>query len=305
VTGLGKIVLLLGVVSVSCHHGGEAPSAVAQGTKVGQSTSDATAVGAAPKARAEVAAPPARPALSSSSAVPAPGVQTSTPSATWELRLLKLYSGYSKAPDARAAIVRELFAPRVRRFLGRADVSVEQVVSVIHQFFRAHPNPYYLLERPVEAVPHASGTSVRARVSAKWEETCPEVWAQEGWICQREQLLDVRIEADGEGRIVELVESRGPRRKYRALVDAKGYDEPHSRCEEASALTPVVDIAKGAVIEATGSAVLGVTCGPCEGIRQFKQGDVTFWAVASGCFRIYDEATGPHTGFEDFLELVQ
>jgi hypothetical protein len=243
--------------------------------------------------------------LSTSGAVPAPASQSPTPSATWELRLLKLYSGYSKAPDARAAIVRELFAPQVRRFLGRADVSVEQVISAIHQFFRAHPNPYYVVERPIEAVPHAGGTSVRARVSAKWEETCPEVWAQEGWICHREQLLDVRIEADDEGRIVELVESRGPRRRYRTLVDVQGYDEPHSRCEEASALTPVVDIAKGAVIEATGSAVFGMTCGPCEGIRQFKQGDVTFWTVTSGCFRIYDEATGPHTGVEDFLELVQ
>ena len=219
------------------------------------------------------------------------------------MRLSKLYSGYSKAPDARAAILRDLFAPQVKRFLGRADVSVEQVIAAVDQFFRTHPNPYYVLERPVETIPRADGMSVRARVSAKWEETCPEAWAQDGWICQREQLLDVRVEADAGGRIVELVESRGPRQRYRAVVDVEGYDEPHSRCEEASG-SSVIDLTKGTVVEATGSAVSGVTCGPCEGIRQFVRGDMTFWAVTNGCFRIYDEETGPHTGFEEFLELV-
>ena len=217
---------------------------------------------------------------------------------------MKLYSSYSKAPEARAAIVRERFAPEVRRFLGRTHLSVGQVISAIDGFFLAHPNPYYVLERPVEAVQHAHGASVRARVSAKWEEACSEAWAQDGWTCQREQLLDVRVEADAEGRIVELVETRGPRRRYRALVDVRGYDEPHSRCEDESTLSPVIVIDEGAVIEATGAAVVGITCGPCEGIRQFVQKGVTFWAVTNGCFRNYDEETGPSTGFEDFLEIV-
>ncbi|HSC88129.1 MAG TPA: hypothetical protein VLC09_12690 [Polyangiaceae bacterium] len=219
---------------------------------------------------------------------------------------MSLYWGYSKSPEARAAIVRERFAPRVRRFHSLRDVPVEQIIANVDRFFALHPNSRYELRRPIQVTAAgASGeTSVRARVLADWGESCPDAWAREAWLCHRDQLLDVQLEADAEGRIIELVETPGPRQRYRVLADVKGYEEPHSGCDEVDG-TPVVSLSRGQLVTALGPAISGSGCGPCESLRQFEQGGVIFWALTSSCETIHDPETGPHLGGTDYLEVVE
>jgi hypothetical protein len=220
----------------------------------------------------------------------------------WYLRLVRFYYSYTQGPQARAAAYRELFAPQVRRFIGLRNVSLNQVLSAVETFFRSHPNPYYSVQGEPDVSSRGEVTAVRARVSAQWDEACPSEWGREYWRCQRQQPLDLRLETDAQGKIIDFAESPAPKTRFRAVQDVSGYDVPPSVCEESGSVS--VELTRGAIVEATGR-IVNTSCGPCEQIREFVHGGTRFWAIPSACHREYDGQSGPHLAGEDFLVPVE
>lgn len=224
-------------------------------------------------------------------------------SLSWDKRLWTLYASYGNGANARAAAYRQLFAPRVQRFLGLSDIPVEKAIEAMESFFRTRPQPYYVVRGKVET---PSQSLARASVEAQWQEPCPSEWAQENFICERHSVLKVRAEADEQGRITKLEEAAGPRRKYRVDADSvPGYPEPHSSCEQQPSGAAAVELPKGTLVEATGKYIQNLGCGPCESLIQFTYKGEAYWTVLAACFRVYDEESGPHTDQKDYLILTE
>ena len=235
-----------------------------------------------------------------------PAAESPLPSSTlpsWDRRLWDLYGSYEKGALARAAAYHEQFAPQLRLYLGKPNVTVAQAIRLMESFFRVRPNPYYVVRGAVQT---PSNSSARALVEAKWEEACPREWAQDNFVCERRVRLKVHTEADEQGRIVEFNETAGPRFRYRVLADSvSGYESPHSGCDESHGASAAVELPNGTLVEATGRYIQSFGCGPCERLIQFQYEGSPYWAVLASCIRVYDEQTGPHTGGEDFLVEVE
>jgi hypothetical protein len=210
-----------------------------------------------------------------------------------------LYGSYEKGTPARAETYRQLFAPKLKRYLGMRDITLETAIQQMETFFRTHPRPYYVLRGPVEV---SSSTSASAPVEASWEEACPSEWAQENFTCKKRLRLNARMAMNVQGRIDDFVEAAGPKLRYRVDADSiLGYATPHSGCEELHGISADVTLSKGAIVEGTGRYIESFGCGPCERLVQFLHEGEPYWTILTSCIRIYDEETGPHTGGEDFL----
>lgn len=227
----------------------------------------------------------------------------------WTSRLKTLYDSYGKNEQARARTFRELFAPQVHRFITLTDIPLDEVIESVESYFGARTNPYYQLRGAAEVSSDSEGkTLAHARVSAQWTEPCKFVWAGEFMECQQRRTLNVEASADQHGRIVELVESPGPPARYRALDETLGYVEPRSHCDQQDAGEARVSVAKGDVLEATGSWVWSPVCGPTgETFGEFTAHGTRFWLLTSYSIRVFTEMgpAGPAVGGDDLIELVE
>lgn len=298
-----RFVLLLAMLSINCERSGASSRAPAHSfpamPRASASLSPAISVPPLPDA--------APSAMSPSAASPVVSIAANAASTErWDLRLTVFYLSYRKGAAARAAACRKFFAPRVRQFIGLRDASLDQVVRSVDTFFRNRANPMYDIEGRVEGTPNPTGSIVHARVAATWDEICPSEWADKNWTCQRQTRLDVRLEADPQGRVVAYEEISAPKDRYRVVVDdVSGFEEPHTECEDVSKLSADVDLAKGTVVEATGRVVQSL-CGQCETIRQFVYEGNSYWTTAStNCVHVEVPTGGVATSGENFLIRVE
>ncbi|MGC4065105.1 MAG: hypothetical protein QM784_10760 [Polyangiaceae bacterium] len=217
----------------------------------------------------------------------------------WDRRLTQLYSSYSNGTRARAETYRQFFAPKLKRYLGMRDITLETAIQQMEVFFRTRSSPYYVVRGPVES---PSSAAASASVEASWDEACPSEWAQDNFVCQLRLRLNVHATADERGQIEDFVETAGPKFRYRVEADTiSGYEAPHSGCEELRGISSDVDLRKGTIVQGTGRYIQSFGCGPCERLVQFLHDGAPYWTILASCIRIYDEETGPHTGGEDFL----
>ena len=302
-----RSVILLAMLSIDCERSGAASRAPGHSfsalPSASASLSPAAIIPPLPDA-----APSATPLPAMTSAA-SPTVSLAANAASterWDLRLTVFYLSYRKGAAARAAACRKFFAPRVRQFIGLRDASLDQVIRSVETFFRDRANPMYDIEGRVEETPNPTGSTVHARVAATWDEICPSEWADKNWTCQRQTRLDVRLEADPQGRVVAYEEISAPKDRYRVVADdVSGFEEPHTECEDASKFTADVDLAKGTVVEATGRVVQSL-CGQCETIRQFVYEGNPYWTTAStNCVRTAVSTGGIATSGERFLIRLQ
>jgi len=302
-----RSVILLATLSIDCERSGAASRAPAHSFSAlptaSANLSPATTIPPLPDAAPSTTLLPAMTSATSPSMSLA---ANATSTVRWDLRLAGFYWSYREGAAARAAACRKFFAPRVRQFIELRDASLDQVIRSVDTFFRNRANPMYDIEGRVEETPNPTGSIVHARVAATWDEICPSQWADKNWTCQRQTRLDVRLEADPQGRVVAYEEKSAPKDRYRVVADdVSGFEQPHTECEDASKFTADVDLAKGTVVEATGRVVQSL-CGQCETIRQFVYEGNPYWTTAStNCVRTAVSTGGIATSGESFLIRLQ
>lgn len=276
----------------------------------------------APGAEATVTARPTAPAAPSTaaSAMPSASAGADAPTSVndaerWAARLRSFYGELTRDPARRAAAFRALFAPRLARYVALTDVSRTAALAAVERFFASHTAPSYALVGPaprVEAIEHAGARATRVTftLDARWDTEVPARWAElvsklaDAHVTTASRF-DVELRATPSGEVHYYAETLAPRReRWRVARATHGYAVPFAEgCwSDPGALLPREALARGTLVEPTGSSVLIFDCGPPTSIERVRFGSKELW-VLTALYELVDNPNGGRSlGGVDFVE---